>query len=76
MSKLATEKAPRSAAPAPDAFSGLLDRSKQERSTKDFGGGTLERRSIAEQVANRIMAMIKSGNLKSGDRLPTEQQMG
>jgi GntR family transcriptional repressor for pyruvate dehydrogenase complex len=41
-----------------------------------FGGGTLERRSIAEQVAHRIMAMIKSGNLKSGDRLPTEQQMG
>jgi DNA-binding FadR family transcriptional regulator len=41
-----------------------------------FGGGTLERRSIGEQVANRILAMIKSGNLKSGDRLPTEQQMG
>jgi GntR family transcriptional repressor for pyruvate dehydrogenase complex len=40
-----------------------------------FGGGTLERRSIAEQVANRIMGMIKSGNLKAGDRLPTEQQM-
>ena len=37
---------------------------------------TLERRPIAEQVAGRIMAMIKSGNLKSGDRLPTEQQMG
>src|SRR5690606_33735964 len=40
-----------------------------------FGGGALERRSIAEQVANRIMGMIKSGNLKPGDRLPTEQQM-
>jgi GntR family transcriptional regulator, transcriptional repressor for pyruvate dehydrogenase complex len=40
-----------------------------------FGGGALVRRSIAEQVANRIMAMIKSGNLKPGDRLPTEQQM-
>ena len=36
----------------------------------------LERRPIAEQVAGRIMAMIKSGNLKSGDRLPTERQMG
>jgi GntR family transcriptional repressor for pyruvate dehydrogenase complex len=47
------------------------------RAAADFAGGTLERRSsIAEQVANRIMAMIKSGNLKSGDRLPTEQQMG
>ena len=44
---------------------------------RSFGGGaTLERRSIAEQVADRIMAMIKSGNLKAGDRLPTEQQMG
>ena len=41
-----------------------------------FGGGTLTRRSIAEQVSNRILAMIKSGNLKPGDRLPTEQQMG
>lgn len=42
-----------------------------------FGrGAALERRSIAEQVAHRIMAMIKSGNLKAGDRLPTEQQMG
>ncbi len=40
-----------------------------------FGGGALERRSISEQVANRILSMIKSGNLKPGDRLPTEQQM-
>jgi GntR family transcriptional repressor for pyruvate dehydrogenase complex len=38
-------------------------------------GGTLERKPIAEQVTARIMAMIKSGNLKSGDRLPTEAQM-
>ncbi len=41
-----------------------------------WAGRSLERRSISEQVANRIMAMIKSGNLKAGDRLPTEQQMG
>jgi GntR family transcriptional repressor for pyruvate dehydrogenase complex len=34
------------------------------------------RQPIAEQVAKRILSMIKSGNLKSGDRLPTEQQMG
>ncbi|WP_306119441.1 MULTISPECIES: FadR/GntR family transcriptional regulator [unclassified Roseitalea] len=40
-----------------------------------FAGGVLKRRSIAEQVTERIMAMIKSGNLKSGDRLPTEAQM-
>jgi DNA-binding FadR family transcriptional regulator len=43
--------------------------------TDSFGGGALERRSISEQVANRILSMIKSGNLKPGDRLPTEQQM-
>lgn len=40
-----------------------------------FGGPVLERRSISEQVANRILAMIKSGNLKPGDQLPTEAQM-
>ena len=61
------------AAATGDAFSGLIDR--QGATHRDFGGGALERRSIAEQVAGRIMAMIKSGNLKSGDRLPTEQQM-
>jgi GntR family transcriptional repressor for pyruvate dehydrogenase complex len=51
------------------------DNGLAEFSGEDFAGGTLVRRSIAEQVAGRIMAMIKSGNLKSGDRLPTEQQM-
>ena len=38
-------------------------------------GGTLERKSISELVTSRIMAMIKSGYLKSGDRLPTEAKM-
>jgi GntR family transcriptional repressor for pyruvate dehydrogenase complex len=42
----------------------------------DFAVAALERRPISEQVANRILAMIKSGNLKAGDKLPTEQQMG
>jgi DNA-binding FadR family transcriptional regulator len=41
-----------------------------------FAWPALERRSISEQVADRILGMIKSGNLKAGDRLPTEQQMG
>ena len=40
-----------------------------------FGGPKLERRPISEQVANRILGMIKSGNLRPGDRLPTEAQM-
>ena len=63
---------------APDAFAELLDaqRKPKPRPRHDFGGPAIERRSISEQVANRIMAMIKSGNLKSGDRLPTEAQMG
>jgi len=35
----------------------------------------LERGSISDQAANRIMAMIKLASLKSGDQLPTEAQM-
>lgn len=61
---------------APDAFSDLLDAARRPPQNSDFGGPVLERRSISEQVANRILAMIKSGNLRSGDRLPTEAQMG
>ncbi len=40
-----------------------------------FGGPKLERQPISEQVANRILGMVKSGNLRPGDRLPTEAQM-
>lgn len=61
---------------ASDAFSELIDATRRPHLKSNFGGPVLERRSISEQVANRILAMIKSGNLKSGDRLPTEQQMG
>lgn len=63
-------------AAASDAFSELVDAQRQPASDKEFGGGELVRRSISEQVAHRIMGMIKSGNLKTGDRLPTEAQMG
>ena len=38
-------------------------------------GSSSKRESIAQQVASRILDMIKSGNLVTGDRLPTEQQM-
>jgi GntR family transcriptional repressor for pyruvate dehydrogenase complex len=69
-----------SVTPGADAFSDLVAAVNAPAVTVaasgEFAGGTLERRPISEQVANRIMAMIKSGNLKSGDRLPTEQQMG
>jgi GntR family transcriptional repressor for pyruvate dehydrogenase complex len=61
---------------APDAFSELIDASHRPRPKPEFGGGALNRRSISEQVAGRILGMIKSGNLRPGDRLPTEQQMG
>lgn len=56
-----------------DAFIGLAGNAR--RPARSFDEVALDRRPIAEQVAHRIMGMIKSGNLKSGDRLPTEQQM-
>jgi GntR family transcriptional regulator, transcriptional repressor for pyruvate dehydrogenase complex len=58
-----------------DAFSELVAAERHGPGQSNFGGPPLERRSISEQVANRIMAMIKSGNLKFGDQLPTEAQM-
>ena len=58
------------------AFSALVDDGRRGSPRPDFGGGALERKPISEQVADRILAMIKSGNLKPGDRLPTEAQMG
>ena len=60
----------------PDAFSELVEAERRPAPKSDLGGPMAPRRPISEQVANRILAMIKSGNLKSGDRLPTEQQMG
>ena len=74
MSKRSSAGARTAARSAAGAVSELIEAERQGASA-DFAGGTLERRSISEQVAGRIMAMIKSGNLKSGDRLPTEQQM-
>ena len=40
-----------------------------------FADALPARRSISEQVARRILDMIKSGNLRPGDQLPTESQM-
>ena len=59
-----------------DAFAELVESARRPKPKPEFGGGTLERRSISEQVANRILSMIKSGNLRPADRLPTEAQMG
>ena len=58
-----------------DTFLELVSAERTISVPADFTGQALERRSISEQVANRILAMIKSGNLKSGDQLPTEAQM-
>jgi GntR family transcriptional repressor for pyruvate dehydrogenase complex len=60
---------------APDRFAELIVAGRRPEPKTDFGKPALERRSISEQVANRIMSMIKSGNLRPGDRLPTEAQM-
>jgi GntR family transcriptional regulator, transcriptional repressor for pyruvate dehydrogenase complex len=54
--------------PHPDGFANLGD-------AMDFGGPKLARQPISEQVANRILGMVKSGNLRPGDKLPTEAQM-
>jgi GntR family transcriptional repressor for pyruvate dehydrogenase complex len=59
----------------PDAFEALVASVQTSSPPIAFGGGTIERQSISEQVATRIIDMIRSGNLKTGDRLPTELQM-
>ncbi len=59
----------------PDPLAGFLKGEVGAEPVADFAGGAIERLSISEQVTNRIMSMIKSGNLKPKDRLPTEQQM-
>ena len=58
-----------------DAFAAIVEAQKAAEPDLSFGGGTLARASISEQVSSRILAMIKSGNLKANDKLPTEQQM-
>lgn len=61
--------------PLPDAFSELVAAERRLAQKPDTAGPTPPRRLISEQVASRLLAMIKSGNLRAGDRLPTEQQM-
>lgn len=60
--------------PEPDAFSELVESSRRTIAKSETPAAP-PRRPISEQIANRFLAMIKSGNLRSGDRLPTEQQM-
>ncbi len=58
-----------------DAFAAIVRAQNTPEPEVTSIGGTLARASISEQVSNRILTMIKSGNLKAGDKLPTEQQM-
>lgn len=58
-----------------DAFDILIAGRNRPDPAAAFAGAPLARRSIAEEVASRILSLVKSGNLKAGDRLPTEQQM-
>ncbi len=58
-----------------DAFAAIVRSQNIDQPGVNAMGGTLARASISEQVSNRILTMIKSGNLKAGDKMPTEQQM-
>lgn len=58
-----------------DAFETLIAGDPPDATADALAGVPLQRRSIAEQVAARILSLVKSGNLKAGDRLPTEHQM-
>lgn len=64
-----------SGVPRGDAFSDLVVNANRPAAIRPIPTAALDRRSISEQVVDRILALIKSGNLKSGDRLPTEAQM-
>jgi GntR family transcriptional repressor for pyruvate dehydrogenase complex len=35
----------------------------------------VERRTVADEVVQRIINLVKSGNLRAGDRLPTENEL-
>lgn len=56
-------------------FAAMVQAQNTESLSHMLSGEPLARASISEQVSGRILAMIKSGNLKAGDKLPTEQQM-
>jgi DNA-binding FadR family transcriptional regulator len=61
---------------APDAFAELVFGQRHRHAPEtDFGGPVQQRRTISDQVAARILGMVKSGNLRPGDKLPTEAQM-
>ena len=58
-----------------DAFATIVRAQNNAEPERGSIGGSLSGASISEQVSNRILTMIKSGNLKAGDKMPTEAQM-
>ena len=38
-------------------------------------GSKIQRQGVAEKVVHRILDLVKSGNLKAGDRLPAERKL-
>lgn len=58
-----------------DAFSALVAQQNAREAKEPASDVLLARTSISEQVSDRILAMLKSGNLKAGDKMPTEAQM-
>lgn len=50
-------------------------RSAVAASFADVENEKLERLSIAEQVAKRLLELIRSGNLRPGDRIPSERDL-
>ena len=75
MTDEANDQAAKTAGSEQDAFSELVEAERRPAPKADLAEPVVPRRPISEQVANRFLAMIKSGNLRAGDRLPTEQQM-
>ena len=57
-----------------DAFAAIVKAQNENEPEVSAIGGTLARASISEQVSNRILMMIKSGNLReswSDEYLPS-----
>src|SRR5688572_15668043 len=44
-------------------------------SNRQTNFGTVERTALPEQIVERILEMIKQGELKAGDRLPAERDL-
>ena len=72
MTNIANEKYANAAG---DNFAATVSNQNPIAFSRKTMDGTRGGTSIAEQVSSSILSMIKSGNLKAGDKLPTEKQM-